>query len=338
MMLTPFDFKPWCLISYQFIHASLMHLLGNMLFLYIFGPSVEDKLRRLGFLAFYIVGGMIGGGLHALFEESPVVGASGSISAVTGAFLVLFPLTHVRILIFFILIGVYSFPSWIFIGFAIAKDFVYQGDATSNIAHLAHLGGYGFGMGVCLVLLWLKILPREPYDLLSIARQAKRRREFKELTSKGNTAWSRDVPKENRVTRSPKPNRHVEERDARVSELRSEISQKLAVGDLGGASRSYSQLLNEYPGVVLSRDAQIQIGNYLFRSGQHQSAAGVYSLFVERYPKDREVDQIKLLLATLSARYLNDPVHAKGLLSEIKFDALDDEHRRLATVLRSELG
>src|SRR5262245_12446850 len=77
--------------TYGFLHANVAHLIGNMLFLYIFGNNVNDKLGQVGYLGFYLGGSVFAGTAHVFAETAPVVGASGAVSAVTGAFLVLFP-------------------------------------------------------------------------------------------------------------------------------------------------------------------------------------------------------------------------------------------------------
>ncbi|MBC8522439.1 rhomboid family intramembrane serine protease, partial [PVC group bacterium] len=79
------NFHIWSLISYQFIHASWWHVIGNMIFLLPFGKVVEDRLGHIGFLALYLGTGAIGGGLHVLLYNMPVVGASGSVCAITAA-------------------------------------------------------------------------------------------------------------------------------------------------------------------------------------------------------------------------------------------------------------
>src|SRR5262245_16325094 len=90
-ILTPGGSRPWSFITYAFLHGNLMHILGNMVFLWVFGPNVEDRFGRIGFLLFYLGGAAASGGLHAMFDSNPVLGASGAIAAVTGAYLVLFP-------------------------------------------------------------------------------------------------------------------------------------------------------------------------------------------------------------------------------------------------------
>src|SRR5262245_12590261 len=82
LMISGPGFQVWQLITYAFLHAGWLHVLGNMVALWVFGPDVEDRLTRPGFVIFYICGGMIAGGLHALFEKNPALGASGAVAAV----------------------------------------------------------------------------------------------------------------------------------------------------------------------------------------------------------------------------------------------------------------
>ena len=321
------------ILGYQFVHANLMHLLGNMLFLWVFGPPVEDRFGRIGFLAFYLVGGMAAAGVHSLVESSPVIGASGAISGVTGAFLVLFPLTHIRLLLFFILIGVFSIPAWWFIAFAIAKDLFFQATSGENIAYAAHLGGYAYGGAISAILLWRRVIPREPYDLFSIGRQAHRRRQFRELARKSQV-WSDDARTPRKVARKAKPSVEDEER----ARLRGRIQSALGRGDPGEAARLYLDLLAKDADAGLPRDAQLTIANQLFSEGDHTNAAGAYETFLKRHKNDREADHVRLMLALVCARYLNDPIRAGQLLNQTRGASLDEAHRSLAETLRAEIG
>ena len=94
------DFKPHQLVTYQFLHdpSSIWHVAFNMLFLWVFGSAVEDRLGHIGFLAFYLVGGAIAGATHMAFDPSPVIGASGSVAAVSGGFLAFFPRSRIQVL------------------------------------------------------------------------------------------------------------------------------------------------------------------------------------------------------------------------------------------------
>lgn len=333
LMLWPQEhaFHAWQLISYQFLHGGWAHVLGNMLFLFVFGPPVEDRFGRIAFLAFYLVGGVASGGVHMLFDNAPVLGASGAISGVTGAFLVLFPLTRIRALLFFFIIGVYAIPAWWFIGFAIAKDLIFQGFGDQGVAYMAHIGGYVYGAAISISLLWLKVIPREPFDLFSIGRQAKRRRQFRSLTTK-NSPWRSDMPSRSRV--ASKANHH----DEALNKARAEIASLFSGGDPGAAAEKYLELLDRHADAVLSRDLQLAIGNQLAAEGRHAQALAVYDRFIDRYPNDRETPRLKLMIALFSARYLNDPVRASKILRELQNARLDDAARRLADQLNEEIA
>lgn len=344
----PGSIRWWAFFTYQFLHADFMHLLGNMLFLFVFGPAVEDRLGRWGYLAFYLVGGAAAGLAHTVFERPvqvgmastlipPVVGASGSIACVTGAYLVLFPLATIRVLVFFIIIGIYHFPAWVMIALAIAKDLWssaggWLGGGESRVAFAAHLGGYAYGAAIAFLLLALKMIPREPYDLFSMSRQAHRRRVFKELTSSGKSAWLSDAP--TKLKTQPGGGADAE----RASAQRARIASELSSGNRDGAALAYLELLSIQPDAALSRNNHLDVANHLVTLRKHADAAAAYEAFIVRYPRDREATHVRLMLALISARYLNDPVRAKNLLGELRTAPCDDAQRRIADELARELG
>ena len=148
----------------MFLHGDIVHLLGNMLFLYIAGDNVEDRLGHLGYLVFYLLAGVVGGMTHMVYATHfgsggsiPTVGASGAIAGVMGAYLILFPGTQIRFIIW-LLIFVRSFtlPSWGVIGAWVVSQVLmarnqWQGTAdkeASMVAVFAHVGGCVFGLVV----------------------------------------------------------------------------------------------------------------------------------------------------------------------------------------------
>lgn len=350
LWLDPETPRWWGFITYQFLHGGLMHLGANMLFLYVFGPNVEDRMKRLPFLGFYLLGGIAAGGAHCLFETPialnlegsvtfipPVVGASGSIAAVTGAYIVLFPKTTVKVLSLLFIIGTFSIPAWCLILFAIVKDLFFHGaGASDGVALAAHLGGYTFGIASALILLWVKVLPREPYDLFSMGRQAHRRRTFKELTSAGKTPWLAQSPSvlAPAGTASPQQQAQLEQ----LARARSEISRLLGEDRIEEAGNEYLVLLDHSHEAVMGRDAQIQLANHFYASGRYQNARVAYELFTRKFANDRESPRVHLMLAVISGRYLNDPVGAKRLLAVLRDAPLEAELRGLAQELETELG
>lgn len=326
--------KPWAFITYQFLHGGFLHLAGNMLFLYVFGPNLEDRLGRWWYLLFYLVGGAVAGGVHALWTpEAPVVGASGSISAVTGAFLVFFPRTIIRVFVFFFVIGVIQIPAAWFIGFQIFMNLMYQGmGGGGNVAYLAHLGGYAYGAAIAVALLWSGVVSREPYDLFSMGRQAKRRRAFRELTSRGHDPWAATNPNRKGPRRSPKEDPKQEE----LARRRAEISELLAREDYDGAAGAYRALRKDFDRPAMNRDAQLALANYYMQHGSHADAADAYSIFLEKQGRDSESPRIRLLLALLYTRYLGRPSAAQPLLHDLHDRLTTDDQRELADALLAE--
>lgn len=338
LCLFPPDPHPWGFISYAFLHAGWSHILGNMVFLWTFGPNVEDRFGRVGYAAFYLLGGAAAGGVHALFESNPVVGASGAIAAVTGAYLVLFPHTVIRCLVLFFVIGIFGVPAWVFIGGQVAYNVLLQGAQwTGNVAVLAHLGGYGFGAGIAMGLLGTRLLAREPYDLFTISRQAVRRRQFKELQfQRDRAAADGRAPV---FGRTPALDPALSEA---VAAARAEVSDRFAAGDAPGAAAAYRRLLEQngrVPGAaLLSRGVQYDLANLLFQVGDHATAAIAYDLFLKGYPTDHEVPAVRLMIGLVSARYLNDPVRAKAEIAAAMPALGTEDQRALARELLAELG
>ncbi|HKI57512.1 MAG TPA: rhomboid family intramembrane serine protease [Trueperaceae bacterium] len=157
------------LVTSLFLHGSLLHLLGNMLFLVVFADNIEARLGSLRFLAFYLVGGVAANLAYALMTGAgriPLVGASGAISAVLGAYLLLYP--RLRVLTFippfllpWLLLSLFTrvprffllwFPAWLFIGYWFLVQLleavfgVSLAGGPSAVAWWAHVGGFLFGV------------------------------------------------------------------------------------------------------------------------------------------------------------------------------------------------
>lgn len=162
------------LLSAMFMHAGLMHLGGNMLFLWIFGDNVEHRFGHLPFLIFYLASGLTASFAQiALSPDSviPTLGASGAIAGVLGAYLVLFPRN--RVYTFFIY-SVISVPAFLVLALWVGAQLVggygsiFSSEAagdTGGVAYMAHLGG--FVAGVVVAWIYRQRLPAEPDTLLS---------------------------------------------------------------------------------------------------------------------------------------------------------------------------
>jgi membrane associated rhomboid family serine protease len=145
--------SPWLSVLYSmFLHAGWLHLLGNMLFLFVFGNNVEDRFGHLGFALFYAVCGYVAAYGFAFINansQEPLVGASGAIAGVLGAYLALYPRVRVWSLVPFLFFIPLRLPVWLVLGLWFVLQWVYAaGFAVSDagtVAYLAHVIGFGFG-------------------------------------------------------------------------------------------------------------------------------------------------------------------------------------------------
>ena len=137
----------------MFLHGSLLHLGGNLLFLWIFGNNVEDRLGHVAYVAFYVIGGIVATLAHVavnLDSTVPMVGASGAIAAVMGAYLVWYPNARIRTLIMMIFITFAEIKAKWLLGFWFVLQFFTGNDA--GVAWMAHVGGFVFGVIVGLLI------------------------------------------------------------------------------------------------------------------------------------------------------------------------------------------
>lgn len=168
------------LFTSLFLHGSWAHLLSNMIFLYVFGDNVEDRLGHLPFLLFYLIGGAAATGVHALFGGLSLVllvGASGAISAVLGAYFLFYPQQRVMtfippLLLPWLLLSFFArvprffmlwLPAWIFIGYWAFLQLLEAGASSrvadgggGGVAWWAHVGGFAFGLLVAPLLARLR--------------------------------------------------------------------------------------------------------------------------------------------------------------------------------------
>lgn len=143
------------ILTSMFVHGSWSHILGNMLFLWIFGNNVEDYLGHARYLLFYLAGGIVAALVQLLSgpgSDVPTIGASGAIAAVMGAYFFVYPTARVQVLVFFIFITTIHVPAWIFLGVWFLMQ-LFEGTygAAQGVAVWAHVGGFLFG----LMIAWI---------------------------------------------------------------------------------------------------------------------------------------------------------------------------------------
>jgi membrane associated rhomboid family serine protease len=311
--LNPRDPAIWQYITYQFLHENWLHIIGNMLFLYIFGNNINDRMGQLGYLGFYLAGGVIAGAGHAAFETSPVIGASGAVAAVTGAYLILLPRSNITIFYFFFLFGEVEIPSLWFVLFTFAQDVLAQFfpdmlGGRESVAHAAHITGTLFGATLCLILLAVGLMPRDQFDVLALLTRWNRRRQYRSMVSQGYDPFGY-VPPANQ----PRP-AEIDPRSARILELRAEISEAIAHHNLPKAVAQFLELKKVDPAQVLSRQAQLDVANQLASQQYYPQAAEAYEQFLSHYPNFDQIEQVELMLGVVYARYLQNYERARQLL------------------------
>ena len=326
-MLIPDHPYIWQFVTYAFLHGGLMHILGNMYFLYIFGNNVNDKLGNIGYVCFYLAGAVFSGLGNCLLSHAPTIGASGAIAAVTGAYLVLFPKTLIDTMYWIVyFIGRVEIRALYLIGFKlIVWDNILTADKNLGIAYNAHLAGYAFGIVAMLGLLSIGLIPKDFNDLWSMLRQWNRRRQFHDSVSDGYDPFSRTGNK----TVSAAENEKAEptEQEKQIIDLRARISQTMSERQSEKAAQLYIELVTLDPSQILPRQLQLDIANQLMSEGQWEQSARAYEKFLAQYRTYEFSEQVHLMLGLLYGRYLNRPKEALEQL-KISLEQLTDEGQK----------
>ena len=166
------DASSWIsVLSHMFLHGSWMHIIGNMWFLWIFGNNVEDSMGHLRFVIFYLLCGFAAAGLQIMTNPSsiiPMVGASGAIGGVMGAYVLLYPRVTVHLLVWlgffvttFAIPAIWMLGYWFFI--QLIGGFTSFGRSGGGVAFWAHVGGFIAGALLILIFQNPKLVKRHPY-------------------------------------------------------------------------------------------------------------------------------------------------------------------------------
>ena len=252
-----FGFRPSspsliALFTSMFLHAGLMHLAGNMLFLWIYGDNVEHHLGRIPYLLWYLVTGLCATALHSLLDLGsvlPTIGASGAISGVLGFYFVFFPRNTVKVFIFFFpfLIDVIRVPARIVLGIYLIINnlfpfFATAGSSGGGVAYAAHIGGFIAG---------------------------------------GIAAW---VMSRREMTGRPKEYRKPA---AAMKEVRSPadaITGAIGIGEYEKAAQLYFSLPAEKTRRLIPAEDSLAMGNWLSQNGHAEAALAVFRRVIRDFP------------------------------------------------------
>lgn len=308
----------WQFISYAFLHGGYAHVIFNMFFLYLFGNNVNERLGHIGYLSFYLAGAVFSGLGHVLLSPSPVLGASGAVCAVTGAYLVLFPQTLITVFYWFFFIGSFEVSALYFIAFKLIFLDNILAAGGGFVAYDAHLTGYAFGILSMLGMLWAGLIESSGFDLMYMIRQWNRRRVFRDVVASGADPFSPVAGVKRIKVKEVKSPADIE-REEKVAELRIAISQRITERNLPAACEMYLELMALDSDQVLPRQALLDIANQLASENKSAESARAYEQFLKHYGAYEYSDQVELMLGVLYSRYLNKPELAiKYLKSALK--------------------
>jgi membrane associated rhomboid family serine protease len=293
------------LFTSMFMHGGFGHLLGNMLYLWIFGDNVETKLGSVGYLAAYFASGVVATALFGVVNPNsavPLVGASGAISGVQGIYFLLFPRNRVRLLIWFYYVTVVHVKArWIIAFWFVLNDVVPvvlgRSVLGDNVAHAAHLGGFASGLAVAFAVLpsvrnWF---PEEPEGRYG-------RREPSTLRS--SPAWGKGIVGRASTTKPTGDG------------AADEIVAAWRAGRRGDAADAFASALRHGRPVELPEPEHVRLAVHLYDGARFEDARLAFASFLERHPTSPNAPAASFGLGMILSRRDGDFDAAVPLLEE----------------------
>jgi membrane associated rhomboid family serine protease len=320
----------WQFLSYAFLHLGWLHLLFNMVVLYILGNAVNDRLGHVGYLAFYLSGAVFAAIGFVITGGEAVVGASGAVGAVMGAYLVLLPKSNITL---FIGIGWIEVPSMYFVIIFFCYNLVMSVALRVGVQHVAyeaHIAGMLFGFVITMALLLSGLAARQQFDLLALMQRWNRRRLYRSLVRNGYDPFAVASAKPVQPT-SDQPDLKA----IHAATLRAQAIEAAAERNLPLAARYYRELKSIAPDEPLPRQNQLDVANQLAEEQRYHDAASAYEQFLKHYPGFEQIEQVQLMLGLIYARYLARYQRARECLAAALLRLQDQPKLTLA---REELA
>ena len=331
----PADPSPLGLCTYMFLHAGWLHLLGNMLFLWLAGTSLEDRWGRVCFLGFYIVCGVVAALIHgAMIPQSrvPMVGASGAIAGLMGAFLVCLATTRIRFFYWFIIIrGTFMVPAYVALPLWLLQQFAMaRSGAAGGIAVWAHIGGFIFG---AMIALGIRYSGFEAKILAPAVTGKTSWSASDQLTSAlgmldgGNAegaihalvALLRKNPNSIEA-RAALIGAYAQKGDSAAADRESArlISAYVAARDMEGALAALEEHRRAHPGVDPSLRSLLALAVYREKQGQYAEAAELYRRAIRAWPDDPLGPKALVNYGRLILEAFHEPDAALELLEQAR--------------------
>ena len=342
-MLQPEQMQLHQFITSVFLHMDWKHLLFNMVFLWVFGNAINDRFGNVGYLAFYLAGGVTACVGYALLSGvAPVLGASGAICAVAGAYLILLPKTRVTVIAWLLYMLVpFQISSLFFLALQFVENLWMTTTRGGGVAYAAHTAGYVFGIGISALLLAVRVLPRDGFDLLDLFLSWRRRSRYRRMVRQGFDPFaSQGVGRGGEAAPKYVKTRVVDRDkaptlDERERALRREIADACTMHDMTTATQKYMQLVQIADNAVLGRQHQLDVANYLMATEKYPAATDAYERFIKHYSDYEYIADVWLLAGLAYGRHLHQYNQAEFYLRKA-IDRLSDE--RKLEMARAELG
>ena len=308
--LVPAEFDLTRLFTSVYVHGDIWHLFGNMLFLWIVGDNVEDRLGHVGYLVFYHLAGVAACLAHVAFAPNsllPLIGASGAISGVMGAYAVFFPRAKIKIWywVFFFFMGVaYVSATWAVGLWFLGQVLLRVGLGSRGVSYDAHIGGIVFGVAAALVL--RGVFLRKPDTVRRVVGTGGREPRWRRAGgARADTAW-----------------------DARPAapaavELQGDVDDNTAVaasldaGDAQTAYRYFTRAAARAGWTSLDESIALRLGDALVQAGSYGPAARVYEVMVETFPQSPGGPEAAFRLGVILSRVNEDYDRARPLLDRV---------------------
>ncbi|ARN57327.1 rhomboid family intramembrane serine protease [Sedimentisphaera salicampi] len=315
--------KVWQFITYAFLHSNIVHIAGNMFFLFLFGNKINDRLGHIGYLCFFISGAIFAALGYSYLHETAMLGASGAVAAVTGAYLILYPRSNITLMGWLVFFYTFPIPAfWFIIVKMVLIDNVIPANyVNSKVAYDAHLSGYAFGVVITGLMLITRLLKSEGIDFHYMIKRWKRGRALKNSVQYQMQA-SKGMPAAEQVSGNTAGDK------SGLNEKEQQICKLVAVGKIKDAADQYVSLMNRENTVLPERE-QLDIANNLMGRGKAEQAEKAYKIFKANYPSYEYIEHIELMLGLLYSRYLNEPENAAKQLEKAYKKLTEPEQKKM---------
>ena len=314
------------MITSMFVHVNVWHLAWNMLFLWLFGPNVEDALGRLEYTIFYLGSGLAASFLHVVMVHGlasaanvPVVGASGAIAGILGIFAIRFYKTRIRvfwcfgILIYPLRWGSFTVPAVVGLGIWFLYQFgagVYSiaHQTAGGVAYWAHIGGMVFGMILASALKMGSEGSKE--YLMADARSSIERGTTWDALENLHALLERDPCNADAHAELAKTYTIQQNRDRAIPHYQRGVDLYLDRGEREKAAACYAEMVNNFRDAELDLRSEFQIARYLMETACHQPALKLFQSIFFTHPGTPEAEVCLMKAGDLCLDYFADPQRA----------------------------